>query len=61
MHFLDLELSLTEWNGKPVKLRVDKITNGYKVFLPVRQSRLDTNTGASPEYKEKLHANSTFH
>jgi len=45
-------LKIDEWTGKPVELRVDKVSADSKVFSPVQQSDLDTNAG--PLYKEKL-------
>ena len=45
-------LKIDEWAGKPVELRVDKVSTESKVFTPVKQSDLDTNAG--PLYKEKL-------
>ncbi len=45
-------LQIDEWNGKDIELRVDKVTIGSKVFSPVQQSDLDTNTGKP--YNEKL-------
>lgn len=43
-------LDISEWKGKPVELRVDKLPDGSTVFAPVLQSDLDTN---QQEYKEK--------
>src|SRR4051794_12114066 len=52
--FLDIELAeeqpdwyaylqIDQWKGKPVELRVDKVTAGSKVFSPIVQSDEDTN------------------
>lgn len=60
--FLDIELAegqpdwiayleIDEWKGKPVELRVDKVTDGSKVFSPIVQTDEDTNPNT---FKEKL-------
>lgn len=45
-------LNISEWKGKPVELRVDKVTLGSNVFSPILQSDSDTNSGTL--YREKL-------
>ncbi|CAN5742059.1 hypothetical protein BH11BAC3_BH11BAC3_08300 [soil metagenome] len=45
-------LAIDEWKGKPIELRVDKVSADSKVFDPVQQSDDDTNAGTA--YKEKL-------
>ncbi|WP_071597045.1 GH32 C-terminal domain-containing protein [Niabella aurantiaca] len=44
-------LRIDGWKGKSIELRVDKVAAASKVFEPVRQSDIDTNTN---EYHEKL-------
>ncbi|MDN3656562.1 glycoside hydrolase family 32 protein [Ferruginibacter paludis] len=50
-------LQIDQWKGKEVELRVDKLSNGSKVFTPIVQSDVDTNANT---YKEKLRAQFHF-
>jgi sucrose-6-phosphate hydrolase SacC (GH32 family) len=50
-------LQIDEWKGKPIELRVDKVAVDSRVFEPVQQSDLDTNTTT---YHEKLRAQFHF-
>ncbi|MDB5275702.1 MAG: hypothetical protein JWR61_657 [Ferruginibacter sp.] len=50
-------LQIDQWKGKEVELRVDKVSNGSKVFTPIVQSDVDTNANT---YKEKLRAQFHF-
>lgn len=50
-------LQIDQWKGKEVELRVDKVSNGSKVFTPIVQSDEDTNANT---YKEKLRAQFHF-
>ena len=44
-------LQIDQWKGKPIELRVDRITDGSGVFHPIMQSDADTNANT---YKERL-------
>lgn len=46
-------LQIDQWKGKPIELRVDKISNGSKVFSPIVQSDIDSNANT---HKERLRA-----
>jgi len=50
-------MDITEWKGKPVELRVDKVAADSKVFAPVQQSDVDSNANT---YKETLRAQFHF-
>ncbi|WP_153800468.1 GH32 C-terminal domain-containing protein [Foetidibacter luteolus] len=51
-------LDISEWKGKPVELRVDKLPVDSKAFAPIAQSDEDKNAGEV--YKEKLRAQFHF-
>jgi len=51
-------LDISEWKGKPVELRVDKLSVGSKLFSPVAQSDEDSN--GTNVYHEKLRAQFHF-
>ncbi|WEK35986.1 MAG: GH32 C-terminal domain-containing protein [Candidatus Pseudobacter hemicellulosilyticus] len=38
-------LDISEWNGKKLELRVDKLDRNATAFRPIRQSDLDSNAG----------------
>jgi sucrose-6-phosphate hydrolase SacC (GH32 family) len=42
-------LQIDQWKGKKVELRVDKISATSKVFSPIRQSDIDTNSNVYGE------------
>lgn len=42
-------LQIDEWKGKEIEFRVDKIAKSSKVFQPVQQSDLDTNSNTYGE------------
>lgn len=42
-------LEIDQWKGRAVELRVDKISSGSKVFMPIRQSDADSNSNAYGE------------
>ncbi|MGC4233096.1 MAG: glycoside hydrolase family 32 protein [Niabella sp.] len=50
-------MRIDQWKGKPIELRVDKVSARSKVFDPVMQSDKDTNAN---EYKESLRAQFHF-
>lgn len=50
-------LDISEWKGKPIELRVDKLAKNAQAFHPIRQSDLDSNAGTL--YAEALR--SQFH
>ncbi|ANH81646.1 hypothetical protein A8C56_12235 [Niabella ginsenosidivorans] len=50
-------MRIDEWKGRPVELRVDKVSDTTTIFEPVLQSDADTNRN---EYKEALRAQFHF-
>lgn len=46
-------LQIDQWKGKAIELRVDRISNGSKVFSPILQSDTDSNANT---HREKLRA-----